>query len=44
MHLKRIAVPKSWPIKRKENKWIARPMPGPHSLNHSISLNITAKS
>ncbi|MBI2148099.1 30S ribosomal protein S4e [Candidatus Woesearchaeota archaeon] len=38
-HLSRIAAPNSWSLKRKTNKWIARPMPGPHSLNHSFTLS-----
>ncbi len=43
-HLKRIRVPKSLPIKiRKERKYIARPLPGPHSLFSSITLNTLLK-
>lgn len=34
-HLKRIAAPKTWPIKRKEHKWIVRPTPGPHPLKNA---------
>lgn len=43
MHLKRLKSPRSWPIKRKQNVWIARPSPGPHSLNNSITLNTLIK-
>ncbi len=39
-HLSRLASPKIWPIERKEIKWIAKPRPGPHSMNNSITLNI----
>ncbi len=38
-HLKTIAAPKSWPVKRKERTFILRPDAGPHDLKNSISLN-----
>ncbi len=38
-HLSRIASPKSWFLKRKTTKWIAKPLPGPHSLNGSFTLS-----
>ncbi len=37
-HLKRLAAPRSWKIKRKENVWVVRPGPGPHSLTESVPL------
>jgi len=43
-HKKRINTPKSWPIGRKENKFIVRPMPGPHTIESSIPLNLILKS
>ncbi len=39
-HLKRLAVPRSWPIKRKETKFICRPNPGAHQLKFGIPLGI----
>lgn len=39
-HLSRIAMPKSWQIKRKGYKWVARPMPGAHTLKMGIPLVI----
>ncbi|MEK6934482.1 MAG: 30S ribosomal protein S4e [Nanoarchaeota archaeon] len=43
-HLKRIRVPKSWPLeKRKYRKYIARPLPGPHKLMNSITLDFLLK-
>lgn len=39
MHLKRIAMPKSWPLPRKEKKFIIRGK-GPHSSKISIPLLI----
>ncbi len=39
-HLIRIAAPKSWKIKRKQgNKYIARPIPGPHPIQGAITIN-----
>jgi small subunit ribosomal protein S4e len=42
-HLSRLAMPKSWPIKRKGTKWIMKPCPGPHSLKYSMPLNLVLK-
>lgn len=39
-HLSRLAAPKNWPIKRKTNKWIVRPLSGPHPINGSIPLSV----
>lgn len=37
-HLKRLPAPASWPIHRKEHKWVVKPKPGPHSLSKSLPL------
>jgi len=37
-HLKRLAAPTAWYIRRKEYKWAVRPSPGPHSMKTSIPL------
>jgi len=37
-HLKRLNAPKSWKIPRKQNIWVAKPRPGPHSLEQSLPL------
>ena len=39
-HLKRLAAPASWNIKRKSTKFIARPFPSGHTMNMCISLNL----
>jgi len=39
-HLSRLNAPKTWPIKRKEIKWVAKPLPGTHTLYHSMPLSI----
>jgi small subunit ribosomal protein S4e len=43
-HLKRISAPKTWPIKRKEQKWIVRASSGPHQLKRCLPLNIVMKN
>src|SRR3989344_577589 len=43
-HLKRRILPKFLPVKiRKERKYIARPLPGPHKLLSSITLSTLLK-
>lgn len=42
-HLKRLAAPKTWHIRRKGAKFVTKPMPGPHSLQNGISLNALLK-
>jgi len=37
-HIKAIAAPKSWPIQRKSKVFVAKPSPGPHSLETSLPL------
>ena len=39
-HLKRIAAPKSWTIKRKERKWLVRNACGAHTAEQSIPLAV----
>ncbi len=43
-HLARSIAPKNWPIKRKETKWITRPISGAHPIERSISANLLLKS
>ena len=42
-HLKSIAAPKSWPIKRKEHTFIIRSNPGPHKLENSMPIGLILK-
>ena len=42
-HLKRIVMPKSWPVHRKSNVWITRPKTGAHSFRKSMSINTIMK-
>ncbi len=42
-HLKRLATPKSWPIKRKGIVFITRPLPGSRKLSLGLPLNVVLK-
>ncbi|MDK2781009.1 MAG: small subunit ribosomal protein S4e [Archaeoglobi archaeon] len=42
-HRKRITAPKSWPVPRKEYKWVVKPSPGPHSQETSIPLAVVLR-
>jgi small subunit ribosomal protein S4e len=42
-HLKRIVMPKSWPIHRKENVWVTTPESATHSYRGAISINTIVK-
>ena len=42
-HLKRIAAPNTWVIRRKENKYITRPRCGPHSMRFSMALSLVMR-
>ncbi len=35
---KRVSAPRSWPIERKTHKFVAKPIPGPHSKEYSLPL------
>lgn len=37
-HMKRLAAPRSWPIKRKASIWVAKQSPGAHSVEASTPL------
>jgi small subunit ribosomal protein S4e len=40
MHMKRYTMPKSWPLPRKAETFVATPMPGPHPKQKCIPLKI----
>ena len=43
MHISRQIAPKGWKIRRKETKWIARPIPGPHPVHRCITISLLLK-
>ena len=42
-HLKRLAAPKTWHVRRKGIKFITKPTPGPHNLDSGMPLSILLK-
>ena len=42
-HLKRLAAPAFWPVKRKEAVWTVKPRPGPHAIEESIPLLVLVR-
>ncbi|HIH04671.1 TPA: 30S ribosomal protein S4e [Candidatus Woesearchaeota archaeon] len=42
-HLKRMAVPRTWPVERKSSTFIYRPSPGAHSFDEGMSLGTFLK-
>ncbi|MBI2657857.1 30S ribosomal protein S4e [Candidatus Woesearchaeota archaeon] len=42
-HLKRLAAPKTWNVRRKGIKFITKPVPGPHSIEKGIPLSALLK-
>lgn len=42
-HLKRLAMPKTWPLPRKTSKRVIRPLPGKHSFSMGMPLGIILK-
>ena len=42
-HLKRLAAPKTWQIRRKGLKYITKPIPGPHNLGLGMPLSLMLK-
>ena len=42
-HIKRLAAPKSWQIKRKGLKFVTKPAPGPHSMENGMPFGILLK-
>lgn len=42
-HLKSIAAPRTWRLKRKEDVFTTRPNPGSHKLDYGISINHVLK-
>ena len=42
-HLKRLAMPRSWPLPRKTTVWVTRPSPGGHSLERCMPVNLIVR-
>ncbi|MGC9554971.1 MAG: 30S ribosomal protein S4e [Thermoplasmatota archaeon] len=42
-HMKRITVPRTWPLPRKTHKWAIRPTLGPHPVERSVPLLVLVR-
>ena len=42
-HLKRLAMPRSWPLPRKTSIWVTRPTPGSHSLDLCMPISLVIR-
>lgn len=42
-HMKRLAAPRAWPIKKKASVWIAKPAPGAHSLESAMPATVVLR-
>ena len=42
-HLKRLAMPRSWPLPRKTSIWVTRAAPGAHALELCMPLNVVIR-
>ncbi len=42
-HLKRLAMPRSWPLPRKTTVWVTRPSPGAHTLEHCMPITLVLR-
>ena len=42
-HMKRLAMPRSWPLPRKTSIWVTRPAPGAHSLELCLPLRVVIR-
>ena len=42
-HLKRLAMPRSWPLPRKTNIWVTRARSGAHALERCMPINVVLR-
>ena len=42
-HLKRLAMPRSWPLTRKTSVWVTRASPGAHALELCMPINVVIR-
>lgn len=42
-HLKRLAMPRSWPLARKTSVWVTRPVPGAHSVERGMPIALVIR-
>ena len=42
-HMKRLAMPRSWPLSRKTDVWISRPRPSGHPIERCMALGVVLR-
>ena len=42
-HMKRLTIPKSWKIPKKQSVWAVKPSPGKHSISHAMPLGMVVR-
>ncbi len=42
-HMKRLAMPRSWPLTRKTDIWISRPLPSGHSIDRCMAIGVVLR-
>ncbi len=42
-HIKRLTIPKSWKISKKEALWAVKPAPGKHPISHAMPLGMVLR-
>ena len=42
-HMKRLAMPRSWPLTRKTDIWISRPRPSGHPIERCMALGVVLR-
>ena len=42
-HMKRLAMPRSWPLTRKTDIWISRPRPSGHPLERCMAMGVVLR-
>ncbi len=42
-HMKRLAMPRSWPLTRKTDIWISRPLPSGHPIDRCMAIGVVLR-
>jgi len=42
-HMKRLTIPKSWKIPKKQSVWAVKPSPGKHPISHAMPLGMVVR-
>ena len=42
-HIKRLVMPRSWPLPRKSSIWVQKPNPGGHSIENCMPMALVLR-